>query len=155
MAHNINISPLTPREAVADALYRAILGLDTNDSKLFGSAWMKNGPTFERDSGVLDGMEAINKDLFMPLSQMDTHHTIGNVRVDIKDDGSTAYMTASALAQHHRRGEGMDPTKKGLLGGTTYLIDLVKDGDDGLWKMKKWVLKINWCDGDLSVVTGG
>lgn len=154
MANPITLTNLTPREAVVDALYRAVEGLDSNDAAMFESAWAKDNPCFVRGDTVWEGMENINKNLFSLVSTMDTHHTIGNARVVIKEDGNTAYMTTYALAQHHRGGEGMDPTKKGLLGGTTYYVDLVKDSDDGLWKMKKWALKLNWCDGDLSVVAG-
>lgn len=153
MAYNIKISPLEPREAAIDALYRAIIGLDTKDSAMFESAFTRDA-VFQRDETVLEGLEAINKNLYDVVTQLDTHHTVGNVRVDIKEDAQTAYMTAYCLAQHHRQGEAMDPTKKGLLGGTTYFIDLVNQ-NDGLWKMTKWVLKINWCEGDLSVVGGG
>ena len=154
MLHTINVSPLTPREAVADALYRAVIGLDTDDLKMFESAFTSSA-TFQSDDRVMNGFESIKKDLFEPLVQMDTHHTIGNVRVDIKADERTAHMTTYTLAQHHRKGESMDPAKKGLLGGTTYFIDVVKDDSDGLWKIEKWVLKIYWCDGDLSVVARG
>ena len=154
MAHPIALTSLTPREAAIDALSRAIIGLDTKDQALFESAWSKDSPCFQRGDTVLEGMEQINKHLYETISRMETHHTISNCRVDLKEDGETAHMTTYALAQHHRAGEGMDPTKKGLLGGTTYFIDLVKEGDEGSWKMKKWVLQINWCDGDLSVVTG-
>lgn len=155
MSHPINLTALTPREGVADALYRAVIGLDTNDAAMFESAWDKTNARFERSTGApLVGMDAINKELFGLVSTMETHHTIGTLRVDIKDDGKTAYMTCYALAQHHRAGEGADPTKKGLLGGTTYFVDLVKDDQDGLWKMTKWVLQLNWSDGDISVITG-
>lgn len=135
MEYKIKVSPLTPREAVADALYRAVIGLDTNDLKMFESAFTTNA-IFQRDDIVMDGLESIKKDLFEPLMQMDTHHTIGNVRVDIDADGSKAKMTTYTLAQHHRKGEGMDSTKKGLLGGTTYFIDLIKDDGGGLWRMR-------------------
>lgn len=152
MEYSIRISPLPPREAVIDALYRAVIGLDTKDANMFESAFTRDA-VFQRDDTLLEGLEAIDKDLYRLVTKLDTHHTIGNARVDIKENGSTAYMTAYCLAQHHRQGEAMDPTKKGLLGGTTYFIDLVMQSD-GVWKIKKWVLKINWCDGDLSVVRG-
>lgn len=154
MANPITLTNLSPREAVVDALYRAVLGLDTNDAAMFESAWAKDKPTFVRGDTVWEGMETINKNLFDLVASMDTHHTVSNIRVDMKEGGSTASMTTYTLAQHHRAGEGMDPTKKGLMGGTTYFVDLVKDSGDGLWKMKKWELKLNWCDGDISVITG-
>ena len=152
MAHLIALASLIPHEAVVDALYRGVIGLDTNDSALFESAWAKDNPCFDRDGTILDGMDAINQNLFEPVSHMDSHHTISNVRVDVKDGADTAYMTTYAIAQHCRRGEATDPTTKGLLAGTMYFIDLVKDGSDGLWKMKKWAMKINWIEGDVSIV---
>lgn len=158
MALPTNLSGLTPREAVADAMYRAIYGADTNDYNLFASAWAKDTPdsnTFTRPLGneTLDmtGMTEINEKLWGPLSKLDTHHTLGNVRVDIKDDGKTAYLTTYSLAQHHRLGEGPDVEKKGMLAGTTYFVDIVKE-EDGVWRMKKWAVGINWLEGDLSIV---
>jgi hypothetical protein len=36
--------------------------------------------------------------------------------------------------------------------GGEYLIDLVKDEKDGVWKIKKWVLDVIWREGDRSVM---
>lgn len=93
MAHPTTLTSLSPREAIVDALYRATIGLDSKDSALFESAWAKENPCFERGDTILDGMDAINKNLLEPVSQMDTQHTNSNVRVDIKDGADTAYMT--------------------------------------------------------------
>ena len=40
MSPPITLPSLTPREAVADALYRCLEGLDTNDLTMFKSAWV-------------------------------------------------------------------------------------------------------------------
>ena len=157
MAHTLSLKSLTPSEAVADALHRAILGLDTNDSTLFESAWDKDEACFDRDGTVLDGWDAISEHLYQTVSKLESHHTIGNIRVDLKDD-ETAHMTAYTIARHDRVGEATDPTKKGLVGGSIYSIDLVKDKgspsgpDRGLWKMRKWAMKICWVEGNVSVV---
>ena len=153
MAHPITLASLSPREAMQDALYRGVIGLDTNDSALFESAWAKDQPCFDREGTIFNGMDEINKNLWEPVSHLDSHHTISNVRVNLKEGADTAYLTGYAIAQHYRGGEGKDPTKQGLLGGTMYFVDLVKDSDDGMWKIKKWAMKICWVEGDLSVVT--
>lgn len=152
---------LTPSEAVADALYRACLAIDTDDRTLFDSAWIQssdkegpNAPTFSVVGGKSSvGNKAIRQQLFDTVGPMDTHHMISNVRVNFKgEEGGeeVAEMTAYAHAMHHRAGEGMQPDKKGLLGGTIYELELVKDGE--VWRMKKWVNRIVWVDGDMSVM---
>ena len=77
---------------------------------------------------------------------------ISNVRVDVKDGADTAFLTAYALAQHCPPGKGIEPDGPKLLVGSEYLVDLVKDEGDGLWKIKKWVLNVSWRQGDASVM---
>ena len=79
---------------------------------------------------------------------MDTTHIISNVRVDIKDGASTASLTAKAIAQHCPPDKGGEPDSLYLMTGAMYFIDLVKNEGDGLWKAKKWVMKLIWRQGD-------
>jgi len=154
MATSITLPSLTTREAIADALYRGALGLDTNDLAMWKSAWIEGEDTcVDLNGSILKGMDELNEKLFDLIGPLETTHTISNIRVDVKEGEDTAGMTAYAVAQHYRPGEGRNPASKGLLTGGLYFIDLVKDGSDGLWKMQKWTLKLIWLDGDRSVVT--
>jgi hypothetical protein len=56
------------------------------------------------------------------------------------------------IAQHHREGEAMDPSKVGLVGGATNFVSLLMDGESGLWKITKWEMNINWIQGNPSIV---
>lgn len=146
----------TQHESIVDALYRCIIGLDTNDEAMFVSAWSQTTePSYEMLGTTTTGLEALKTDLFGRVSGLDTHHNLSNVRVDVRD-GNVASMTANAIAQHHRLGEGVDPEKKGFMSGATYFVDVVREGSDGQWngpwRIKKWVMKIAWLEGDRSVM---
>lgn len=148
------LSALSPREAVADALHRCILGLDTNNRDLFESACVKDesatviaGPT------TVQGWTAI-KELMSRVFQVVTTHFITNIRVDLKDDADTASMSAHAIAYHVRPDDVYKPEDTSYTAGCLYFMDLVKDSSDGLWKIKKWEIKIQWTTGDKAVLHG-
>jgi hypothetical protein len=82
---------------------------------------------------------------------MDTMHMISNVRVDVKDGASTASLTAYGQAQHCLPGKGRDPNSPKFMSGGEYFVDLVKERD-GLWKIKKWTMKVIWSQGDRSII---
>ncbi len=151
MATPIVLSSLSRREAIIDALYRIVLGLDTNDAAMFHSA-MTQDMIFDLNGTVLAGLDVVDEKILRPIGPMETTHTISNVRVDAKDGADTATMTAYAMAQHCRQGEGSDPAGKKLMTGGLYYFDLVEDKQDGLWKIKKWSVKLVWRDGDRSVM---
>ena len=157
MAHPISISSLTPREAIADALYRAILGFDRNDETLLESACAGEDISFEiRVDGQVaqsaSGFSNIKKTVFALVGPMDTTHTLSNIRIDVKDGADTAHVATTAVAQHCPPGQGKVPDAPKLLVGGQYLVDVVKDKKDGLWKIKKWVLEVIWRQGDASVM---
>ncbi|SCU94579.1 LAFA_0F22672g1_1 [Lachancea sp. 'fantastica'] len=145
---------LTPalggREAVADALYRFAVGLDTNDKALFESAFVTDA-VFVLDGTVMDGLDAINTNCFGSISKLDTTHFLTNQRINISDENSKAELTCSALAQHYRGGESKKVDATSLLVGSSYRAHLVKTTEDGLWKMKRLELKIVWSQGDWGV----
>ncbi|KAK6376093.1 hypothetical protein LTS17_007344 [Exophiala oligosperma] len=146
-----NIPSLTTRESIVDALYRAIQGLDTNDRALFQSA-VTDDMTMEIPFvGSISG-PGIDK-MFEGVGPMDTTHAISNVRVHVEEDSKTATVTAYAVAQHFKAGEGSDPTSPNLLAGAMYTLALVKDDSQDLWKVKKWVAEIKWRQGDPSIMT--
>lgn len=137
---------------ITDALLRALLGLDMNDRAMFDSAWASDGKVnFEMDGEIQNGMHEIGRTFYF-LGHMDTQHLVSNVRVDQAEGASSATIMAYAWAQHHRAGEGMNPTTKHLTTGSRYWIDVEKDDKDGLWKVRKWLMNIMWLDGDASII---
>ncbi|KAL6243088.1 hypothetical protein RBB50_010188 [Rhinocladiella similis] len=143
------IHSLTTRESVVDALYRVVQGIDTNDRALFQSATTEDVTMEMPGVGSISG-EGIEK-MFTGVGPMDTTHAISNVRVNVEEGASTATLTAYAVAQHFKAGEGFDPTSPNLLAGAIYTLTLVNDG--GLWKVKKWVADFKWRQGDPSIMT--
>lgn len=145
--------PLSGREAVADAVYRALLGLDTNDAKLFESG-LTEDVIFTVNESTTHGREALVSGSFAKLSKLDTTHFLTNVRVHIDEGGATASLTASALSQHYRGGEGMDPKAERYLAGTLYFLDLVRDDDEagGIWRVKNWKIRTSWNEGNVAIV---
>ncbi|KAJ5894811.1 hypothetical protein N7495_006502 [Penicillium taxi] len=143
--------PLDDRSAITDALYRCILGLDTNDSKLFDSAFALDA-SFSINGRVSQGLPAIHTDCFDLISKLDTTHFVTNIRINIEGDKAT--LTASALAQHFPGSKGMAPDQSRLLTGSLYWAELVKDGADGLWKIEAVNMKSKWVEGDWAVLAG-
>lgn len=150
------LSSLTPREAITDAIYRAIIGIDRCDIPLFDSAFANEDVSFEIRAGdeirAVQGLSNIRTQVLDRVGHMDTTHMLSNIRVDVKDGADTASLTAHALAQHCPPGRGKEPDGPKYLAGGEYWIDLVRDESDGLWKIKKWVLDIVWRQGDASVM---
>jgi len=156
MSYPQTLTSLTPREAIADALYRAVLGCDRNDLAIFNSAFTQDITAEIRGEGgrSLQGLDDVRAYILGGVGPMDTTHSISNIRVDVKDGADTASLTAYALAQHCPPGRGQELDGPKLLVGGEYSIDLVRDDADGLWKMTKWVLDVVWRQGDRSVMPG-
>ena len=159
MATPVKLTAPSPREAVADALYRCLLGIDSNDRALFESACLKDesmsvvaGPI------ALEGWSKID-DFFRRLFELVTTHLASNVRVELKDGADAASMTAHAVAYHVRPDEAFRPEDTSYTARSLYFIDLVRDGGgggggDGLWKIKRWEIKTLWTTGDRAIVHG-
>ncbi|KAI1172408.1 hypothetical protein F4777DRAFT_516587 [Nemania sp. FL0916] len=152
--------PLTPREAIADALYRCFAGLDTPDRDLWESSFTPDAICI-MDGRLISGFEAITAQVYEPISRLDTTHFVTNVRVHIHENGIEAKLSASALAQHYRSGTGRQPDGDAprLLAGGPYFIHLVKDmdaeeGGGGLWRIKRFEMGPKWAEGDMTVITG-
>lgn len=153
MNHPINLTTLPPREAIVDALYRAIIGLDTNNYALFESAWIdRQDVVFEMDGNAMNGLDVIEENIFKNIGPLDTTHFLTNIRIEAKDGADSATVTTYALAQHYKAGEGKVPDTKRLLSGSMYSVDVVKDKGTDLWKIKTWNMKIVWTEGDMSIV---
>ncbi|KAI0105671.1 hypothetical protein GGR51DRAFT_518763 [Nemania sp. FL0031] len=145
--------PLSPREAVADALYRCLAGLDTPDRDLLESSFTQDA-CFIMGDRVIEGIKEIRAQLYEPISKLDTTHYVTNLRIHIEENGTEARMSASALAQHYRPGTGRQLDAPRLLSGGPYIIHLVKDAEGGLWRIKKFQMGPKWTEGDITVITG-
>ena len=141
---------LSGREAIADAVYRCLVAIDTDNPSLFKSSFT-NDAIFELNGTTMNGFDEINEQCYASISKLDTNHYLSNLRINILDGDSKAEMTCSALAQHYHSREGMKPDTVPLLAGSFYWLELVKDESDGLWKIKHWKLKANWGQGDWGV----
>jgi hypothetical protein len=150
LAANLSLSD---REAIPDALYRSIFGLDSNDKTIFESAWHQDAEFIFDGTPPIQGLAAILDTTFQYIGVgLDTTHMVSNVRIDLKDGADTAKMTAHALAQHYRKDEGLKPGATRFLTGNMYWVDLIKDKSDGLWKMTKFDMKVIWSEGDASII---
>jgi hypothetical protein len=142
---------LTDREAIADAVYRAVLAFDHADEALLRSALTEDVVAEMPGSPPAEGIAAIKATVFDRVSKLDTTHFISNVRVSI-ESAATAKLTCSAQAQHVRPGKGFEPGPNKFMSGGFYACDVVKDGN--LWKLKTWKANIVWVEGDMSVMAG-
>ncbi|ETN45961.1 uncharacterized protein HMPREF1541_00143 [Cyphellophora europaea CBS 101466] len=152
------ITPPSPSDAAAitDALYRAVLGIDTNDLSLFKSAFVTDGSASATMMGTThSGTDAIIANVFRSVGPLDTTHFVSNVRVNARDAGEgKAKIYASAQAFHYRPGEGVDPSKtERLVSGGLYDVD-VKRQWDGTWRVQHWGIRFVWLEGNMAVITG-
>lgn len=158
----INLGPgLTPREAAADAVYRLCQALDFNDKDLLRSAFVEDAvydmKGISSEMPEQKGVENIVNGVLAHVGPMATSHNISNLRVKLDEKQDQAEVACYCIAQHFRSGEGHDPSKRDyLLYGTMYWADVVKtgDGEDALWKMRRFEIHLMWCEGDQSVAKG-
>ncbi|EKV11921.1 hypothetical protein Pdw03_6904 [Penicillium digitatum] len=143
---------LSSRDAIADAIYRCVLGLDTNDSALFDSAFTSTA-TLSINDKISSGLPAIHTDCFDVISKLDTTHYVTNIRINIADSGVKAVATASVIAQHYGSGKGLQPNQPRLLAGALYYVDLVKDDSSELWKIETFKMTRSWAEGDWGVMS--
>ena len=121
MSHSISLPSLSPREAVADALYRCIIGMDDNSPEMFKSAFVQSKETsFVLGDNKIEGADTINDYVFTNILPLHTTHAISNIRVDLKDGADTAYMTCHAMAQHFHAEDAFKPGAKSFLTGGLY-----------------------------------
>ncbi|KAK0846062.1 hypothetical protein LTR03_007070 [Friedmanniomyces endolithicus] len=153
MAFPTTLPGLNTRDSIIDAVYRGTLAFDTGDAALLESA-MTDEAVLETGGTTFEGMETIRTKLFGRIAKLDTTHFVTNMRVDFKEGEAAASVTAGFLAQHYREGQGVVPDATRYLVGGVYLIDLVKDGKNELWKAKHWRVKPTWSEGDRGVMSG-
>lgn len=102
---------------------------------------------------ALEGWTAINE-IFERVFTLITTHVISNIRVQLKDGQDTAFLTAHAISYHVRPDDALKQEDTSYTAGSLYSIDLVRDRDDGLWKIKRWEIKVLWTTGDKAVLHG-
>lgn len=155
-SYPLTLSSLTPREAITDALLRLFAGIDRNDTAIFDSAFA--GEDIHLSHSIapkpFTSLSALKAGIFTRVGPLDTTHMLTNVRIDHRDGEDTASMTAYALCQHAPPGRGKQPDGPKFMTGVDYAVDVVRDGEDGLWRISKAVLDIAWAQGDHSVMGG-
>lgn len=142
---------LSVREAVADAVYRAVLAFDLADEALLLTA-VTEDIWFEMPGTSAKGIQEIKTAVFDRVSKLTTTHFTSNIRISIESD-SAATLTCSALAQHVRPGKEFEPGGGNkFTSGGLYLCEVIRIGD--LWKIKRWNANFTWVDGDSTVMAG-
>lgn len=157
----IDLGPgLSPREAATDAVYRLVGALDFNDADLLRSAFTEDAifdisglsPATGKEHPPQKSTDAIVNGVLAHVGPMATSHTIGNVRVKMNEKMDQAEVMCYVIAQHFRPGEGFAADKRDyILYGNSYWADVVKTGEGGLWKMRKFEIQVMWAEGDNSV----
>ncbi|KAH3684924.1 hypothetical protein WICPIJ_004103, partial [Wickerhamomyces pijperi] len=129
--------------AVADALYRYLLGCDTSNVELFDSSFTENS-TFTLNGQSSKGLAEIRANVYDRISKLDTTHSLTNIRINIESSEVDASITANAISQHYRQGKGLAPGESSLLVGTLYNGTLTRDKGSSLWKIKDLSIKMIW-----------
>ena len=150
MSLPLHLSNLTDREAIADAIYRAVIGADSNDQELFDSAFVPDAE-FEMNGQSIKGLANVHEGMFSRIAPMDTHHLVLNLRIEVTKGANTAAATAYSQNQHFKPGQGLTDGAKQLMSGGKYAMTFVKDVE-GHWRMNKWSFATIWRQGDRSVM---
>lgn len=160
MATHFSVKHYTVHEAICDCLARLLQGIDDADEGLLASALTPDSmfditPMKQQglggQYGEIHGREQIIKALLAGPGKMDSSHTYSNARTRISDDGTTAQLTAFALAQHWRPGHGLSHLlDKDYFMCNRYNCELVLDGSE--WRFTRFELKAQWAKGDRGVM---
>lgn len=145
---------LTTREAIIDAVYRCLNGVDIPDEALFLSAFTQDA-NFDLNGHVTKGLAAIHGEIYPSISKLQTAHVMSNFRVAYDEGSSTAAVTATAIGPHYRPGDGLKGDAPGLLAGGLYYVECVQDGNDRQWKIKDYKVRTTWADGDWTILKSG
>lgn len=152
MALSATLSPpLCSRDAITDALYRFIYGMDTTDLALFDSAFTPDA-RWDLNGKMLEGLEAVHdRCYFFNISKLDTTHFVTSLRINIAESGAEASLSMVYRAQHYRGRRGTVPSAVLFETGGLYFMDLVEDVASGLWKVKTFRMRATWIEGDRAV----
>ncbi|PYH42928.1 nuclear transport factor 2 family protein [Aspergillus saccharolyticus JOP 1030-1] len=147
--------PSQIKDAIVDPIYRILNAVDTSNPALFASAIHPAG-RIDLNGRVFEGVDAITANVYDWIANLETMHHPSGIRVTKYDEANgTASLTATVIAQHYRRGKGVDSSARGLLAGAFYFVDVVREeGDSEQWRAKDWTLNTVWREGDMTVMTG-
>lgn len=85
---------LETREAISDALHRSMVGMDTNDSALFDSAFTLDA-RWDLYGREMNGLEEIHEKCFdATIIHLDTTHYVTSIRIDIAEGGHEAQLSS-------------------------------------------------------------
>ncbi|CAJ2503249.1 Uu.00g106430.m01.CDS01 [Anthostomella pinea] len=122
----ISLPSLTPCEALADVVHRAVTGIDTPNKPLFVSAFTPDA-VFDVAGTVVEGRDAVTAYVYDRIAQLDTTHLFTNLRVSLENGAATGTVTAMALGQHFRVGEGnAGGSARQFMTGVLYYVDCVR-----------------------------
>lgn len=142
-------APLSDRDAIADACYRAFLSIDQSSEELLKSAVTPDVYT-DIAFKVCDGYDELKNKVWVNVSErVDTIHYLTNMRVSV-DTETTARVTFNAQAVHCELGKGYEPDSIKFTTGAFYNCDAVKVDD--LWKLKMMKSTHIWSTGDRSIM---
>ncbi|KAG4423940.1 hypothetical protein IFR04_002935 [Cadophora malorum] len=151
MSYPLALKSLSPREAITDTLYRALMAFDENNISFFDSAFAGEDVSFVLNGNATNGLETIRSTLLSHIGPMDTTHMVSGIRIDLEDGSDTATLTATAMNQHAPPGRGAEADGPKFLAGARYWIVFVKV--KGEWRIKKWTMNVVWSQGDPSVLS--
>lgn len=141
--------PLSDRDAVADACFRAFASIDQCDQELLLSSVVPDVHT-DIAGKVCNGSDELITKVWNNVSKyLDTVHYLTNMRVSI-DTPTTARVTFTAMAVHCTLGKGYEPGPNKFTTGAIYNCDAVKVDD--LWRLKTMKSSHVWGDGDPSIM---
>lgn len=144
--------PLTGRDAVADALHRFMMGMDTNDLAMFDSAFTAD-TRWDLNGKILEGLDTVHDRCYnFNISKLDTTHFVTSTRINIAESGKDANLSTLYQAQHYRGGRGTVPSSTLFETGGLYFMDLVFEEAVGLWKIKTFKMRAQWIEGDRAVM---
>lgn len=144
--------PLSDRDAVADACFRAFASIDHAEESLLKSSCTADIYT-DIASKVCNGYDELRTKVWENVAtKLDTVHYLTNMRVSV-DTSTTARVSFTAQAVHCKLGKGYDPESGKFTTGAIYNCDAVKEEDD-VWKLKTMKSSHVWGEGDPSIMAG-
>ncbi|KAL8638149.1 MAG: hypothetical protein Q9226_009028 [Calogaya cf. arnoldii] len=141
--------PLSDRDAIADACYRAFASIDQSSEELLQSSVTPDVYT-DIAFKVCDGYDELRNKVWTHVNEnVDTVHYLTSMRVSV-DTETTARVSFAAQAVHCLLGKGYEADSPKFITGAFYNCDAVKVDD--LWKLKKMKSTHVWCTGDHSIM---
>jgi hypothetical protein len=145
------------RFEIADALHRYAFGLDHGDADSLSSAlgpecrfdFTAAGKKLGIQFPLLDGRDAILKNVLPLIGPLDTSHTMSNLQIEITEDTATLYCYV--LSQHFMPREGCRRGSDFAMLMNRYDCDLERHGDK--WRFTRITIDNAWAQGDPEILT--